>query len=98
MIGSLACAACSFDPRRISLVAVRSFPDDDPIGKTPFEEPRMALRCLVMVFVLSLISAAPVHAAKVKVWHQHLHSHFDKAKFQQAVVTSEGVLDRKSVV
>ena len=48
-----------------------------------------------LTFVMSflvLVFAAPADAAKVKVWHQYQQSHFDKAKFKDAVVTSEGVL------
>ena len=45
--------------------------------------------CLALSF---LILALPVDAAKVKVWHQHTQNHYDKAKFKDAVVTSEGVL------
>jgi sugar lactone lactonase YvrE len=44
-----------------------------------------------LILILSLC-AIPVHAAKVKVWHQHQQSHYEKAKFQNAVVTSEGAL------
>lgn len=33
-----------------------------------------------------------VQAAKVKVWHQHTPAHYEKAHFQQAVVSSEGTL------
>jgi hypothetical protein len=43
-----------------------------------------------ILVVLILIPFAD--AAKVKVWHQYQQSHFDKAKFKDAVVTSEGVL------
>ncbi len=32
------------------------------------------------------------YAAKVKMWHHYQQSHFDKAKFQQAVVSNEGAL------
>jgi len=39
-----------------------------------------------------LLIAEPADAAKVKVWHQYQMSHFDKAKFKDAVVTSEGAL------
>jgi sugar lactone lactonase YvrE len=47
----------------------------------------------ICVAVSSLCVHAPVaQAAKVKVWHQYQHSHYDKAKFKDAVVTSEGVL------
>ncbi len=45
---------------------------------------------LVLVAILLLTGAAD--AAKVKVWHQYQQSHYEKAKFQQAVVTSEGAL------
>ena len=46
-----------------------------------------------LLLVLSLL-LLPIHAdaAKVKVWHQHTQSHYDKAKFKDAVVTSEGAL------
>src|SRR5438067_309443 len=43
------------------------------------------------VAVFFLIAPA-ADAAKVKVWQQYQQSHFDKAKFKDAVVTSEGVL------
>jgi hypothetical protein len=33
-----------------------------------------------------------VLAAKVKVWHQHAAAHYEKAQFQHAIVSSEGVL------
>ncbi len=45
---------------------------------------------LVFAALLAVLPAAD--AAKVKVWHQYQQSHFDKAKFKDAVVTSEGVL------
>src|SRR5438105_1062380 len=49
-----------------------------------------------LVHLLALTSAllllSDADAAKVKVWHQYQQSHFDKAKFKDAVVTSEGVL------
>ncbi|MSQ94467.1 MAG: hypothetical protein EXR98_07915 [Gemmataceae bacterium] len=47
-------------------------------------------RCLLVVSLVLM----PVHAdaAKVKVWHQYQQSHYEKAKFQQTVVTSEGAL------
>jgi outer membrane protein assembly factor BamB len=35
---------------------------------------------------------AGLHAAKVKVWHHHSASHYDKAQLKQAVVSSEGTL------
>ena len=38
-------------------------------------------------------NSAPVcQGAKVKVWDQHAPSHYEKAQFQQAVVSSEGVI------
>src|SRR6266571_2003470 len=40
----------------------------------------------------SLFVLPAADAAKVKVWHQHTQSHYDKAKFKDAVVTSEGAL------
>jgi len=45
---------------------------------------------LALAFLFAAIPAAD--AAKVKVWHQYQQSHFDKAKFKEAVVTSEGVV------
>ena len=47
-------------------------------------------RCLLVLSVV--LFALPANAAKVKVWHQHTQSHYDKAKFKDAVVTSEGAL------
>ncbi len=45
---------------------------------------------IAAALLLGLTSFAP--AAKVKVWHQHRPSHFDRAKLQQAVVSNEGTL------
>jgi outer membrane protein assembly factor BamB len=42
--------------------------------------------------LIGLLLALPCGAAKVKVWHQYTQAHFEKAKFQHATVTSEGVL------
>src|SRR5579862_1416472 len=39
-----------------------------------------------------LWAGASGEAAKVKVWQQHQQSHFDKAQFKDAIVTSEGAL------
>ncbi len=51
----------------------------------------MSLRALcVLLLLLATIPSA--HAGKVKLWHQYQQSHYDKAKFKNAVVTSEGVL------
>ena len=56
------------------------------------KESRMAARWSLLV-VLGVLTFLPVaDAAKVKVWHQHSQSQYDKAKFKQAVVTSEGAL------
>jgi len=41
---------------------------------------------------LVFLSSSPVDAAKVKVWQHNGQSHFEKAQFKQAVVSSEGVL------
>jgi outer membrane protein assembly factor BamB len=46
---------------------------------------------LLAVIVLAGV-AVPGQAAKVKVWHHHAGSHFEKAQFSHAVVSSEGVL------
>ena len=50
------------------------------------------LRRLSLPFLILLCSAASGEAAKVKVWHQHGPASYDKAKFNHAVVSSEGVL------
>src|SRR5687767_1980097 len=44
----------------------------------------------IAAVLIGLPSSA--YAAKVKVWHHHTTSHFEKAEFKNAVVTSEGVL------
>ena len=50
-------------------------------------------RLLALLFTIGLmLTATPGNAAKVKVWQHNLQSHFDKARFKQAVVTSEGTL------
>jgi hypothetical protein len=51
---------------------------------------RHSLTLLVTLGLLAL--GASSDAAKVKVWQQSLHSHFDKAQLKQAVITSEGAL------
>jgi hypothetical protein len=48
------------------------------------------LRCLVVLSILFI--TLPADAAKVKVWQQSTQSHYDRAKFRDAVVTSEGAL------
>jgi hypothetical protein len=40
----------------------------------------------------TLFPASFLHAAKVKVWHQHLPGQYDKAQFKQMVISSEGTL------
>jgi hypothetical protein len=49
---------------------------------------RLSLLSLLVV----LCNAASGEAAKVKVWHLHGQASYDKAKFDHAVVSSEGVL------
>lgn len=44
------------------------------------------------LFFLAIIVVAPVEAAKVKVWQHSGQGAFDKAKFKNAVVSSEGTL------
>src|SRR5574341_469198 len=44
------------------------------------------------LFGMVLVGSLPVQAAKVKVWHHHNPSHYEKGKFQDAVVSSEGAL------
>jgi outer membrane protein assembly factor BamB len=51
----------------------------------------MPIRRTLLVLSLFLLTQ-PADAAKVKVWHQYQQSHYDKAKFKDAVVTSEGAL------
>jgi hypothetical protein len=48
-------------------------------------------RTLLAVFVLASVPALG-HAGKVKVWNHVQPSHFDKATFKHAVVSSEGTL------
>jgi Two component regulator propeller len=56
------------------------------------KESRMPIRRLLLVLPVLLFALPTADAAKVKVWHQHTQSHYDKAKFKDAVVTSEGAL------
>ncbi len=51
-------------------------------------------RLIVALFLAAtlLFAVGSSDAAKVKVWQQQLQSHFDKAHFKQALVTSEGAL------
>jgi hypothetical protein len=50
------------------------------------------VRHLSLALLILLSTAASSQAAKVKVWHQRGQASFDKAKFNRAVVSSEGVL------
>lgn len=51
---------------------------------------RYMLRAFALLVVLSC--AGPGQAAKVKVWHHANAGHYDKAQFQQTVISSEGSL------
>lgn len=51
------------------------------------------LRCrLLLVVAWLLLAPSFLPAAKVKVWHQHTPSHYDKAQLKQMVLSNEGVL------
>jgi sugar lactone lactonase YvrE len=52
----------------------------------------MTFRSLFVGVLLLLGLVASADATKVKVWHQNTQGNYDKAKFAQAVVTSEGAL------
>ncbi len=52
----------------------------------------MVRTSLLSALAFAVISASVCQAAKVKVWDQHAPSHYEKAQFQQAVVSSEGVI------
>ncbi len=52
----------------------------------------MRITYLCLAVSLTALIPTPTDAAKVKVWHQYQQSHYDKAKFKDAVVTSEGAL------
>src|ERR1043165_2279757 len=56
------------------------------------KDSRMAPLRLLAVVVVTAIALSPADAAKVKVWQQHTQGHYDRAKFKDAVVTSEGAL------
>lgn len=45
-----------------------------------------------LALLLLLLTLDLAHASKVKVWHQYQQSHFEKAKFQNAVITSDGII------
>ncbi len=52
-----------------------------------------ARRALGTLLILGLtLTGTSGDAAKMKVWHQYLQSHFEKAQFKHAIVTSEGAL------
>src|SRR6266852_4871395 len=48
----------------------------------------LPLVAAAVVFVLP----TPGHAAKVKVWHHHSPAHYEKARLQHAVISSEGAI------
>jgi hypothetical protein len=50
------------------------------------------LRAALLTPVVFLMLCSSGQAAKVKVWHHHSQSHYEKAKFKNMVVTSEGAL------
>jgi hypothetical protein len=52
----------------------------------------MPYRLSLIALVILLCNAASGEAAKVKVWHHHGQASYDKAKFNRAVISSEGVL------
>ncbi len=52
----------------------------------------MRFLCSCLVVSLAVVDPLTADAAKVKVWHPHTQTHYDKAKFKDAVVTSEGAL------
>src|SRR5262249_39498689 len=48
---------------------------------------------LLGLIAIALLSFVPhAFSAKVKVWHHHSPSHFEKARFTQAVVSNEGAI------
>jgi hypothetical protein len=49
------------------------------------------IRCLFALLAVSVL-ATSARAGKVKLWHHHTPSHFEKARRQQVVVTNEGTL------
>ena len=52
----------------------------------------MFQRRLLLAALGAILVAPACQAAKVKVWDQHAPTSFDKAQFQQAVVSSEGAI------
>ena len=51
---------------------------------------RIAACCMLCAVIVRVPVTA--RAAKVKVWDQHTPSHYEKAQFKQAVVSSDGVI------
>src|SRR6516162_4708141 len=47
---------------------------------------------LAAVIALLSVAVASSEAGKVKVWHHHLPTHYDKAQLKQAVVSNEGAV------
>src|ERR1700738_3291715 len=77
-----------------TLAAFGAIRDDERISARDIDHKESRMSFHRFVWMLSALLFAPhsAHAAKVKVWHQHTQSHYDKAKFKDAVVTSEGAL------
>jgi hypothetical protein len=46
----------------------------------------------LVLFLVSGTAPQTAQAGKVKVWHHHNQSHYDKAQFKQTVISSEGTL------
>jgi hypothetical protein len=51
----------------------------------------MTRKILAAVLVLAALCAS-LHAARVKVWHQHSSSQYEKAHFSNTVISNEGTL------
>lgn len=53
---------------------------------------RRFLGSVALLLPAALLFGPTARAAKVKVWHHHNQGHYEKARFKQAVVSSEGNL------
>src|SRR5438105_7941893 len=53
---------------------------------------RFALKPAFLALLAALVLVAPGRASKVKTWHHHTTSHYDKAQLKHALITSEGGL------
>jgi hypothetical protein len=56
------------------------------------EDPIAMLRSALLTSLVVLLIPVGGQAAKVKVWHHHSAGHYEKAKFKDTVVSSEGAL------